>query len=153
MPATVCLVPIIWARGYGNRQDIFRIYNCLLFDAFLKVAINIRKWLVFRMVLQARIGIFVCLPLLWSLPVVKCEPIVRFAASCTKKLVYIAVRARSRKGVDSPLDAGEEDLVMFIPVQNGPLKWAVWWNADLDSMRTFVCGLCKVVNPAIGSWQ
>ena len=51
--------------------------------------------------------------------------------------------------MDSATDTGEEELELFIPVRQRPLEGAVWWNADLYGVRSFLCGLCKVVNSAI----
>jgi hypothetical protein len=51
--------------------------------------------------------------------------------------------------MDSSTDTGEEEFELFIPIWQRPLEGAVWWNADLYSVRSFLYGLCKVVNSAI----
>jgi hypothetical protein len=41
MAARLCLVPVIWARGYGDGEDVRRICRFSLVDALLQVAIGI----------------------------------------------------------------------------------------------------------------
>jgi hypothetical protein len=59
MPATVCLVPVIWARGYSDGENILRISNSLLVDALFQVAIQAQEMLMLIpwVVLWARVGI------------------------------------------------------------------------------------------------
>jgi hypothetical protein len=78
------------------------------------------------------------------------ENVVSFTTPSTKEVVYIAVWTGSPECMDSAADAGEERLVIFVPVRDWSLERTVWRNADLDRMRRFLCSLRKIVNPAIG---
>ena len=59
MPATVCLVPVIRARGYSDGENILRVSNSLLVGALFQVAIQAREMLMLIpwVVLWARVGI------------------------------------------------------------------------------------------------